>query len=101
MGSEMCIRDRYHIEYSSDFTGGSTDYPTFSIAYLSVLHITLAHPGSSYMQTTRRSTGGNEVHPKRPGKRRRRCGYPKQRNEAMDSPTPRIEAEESEKRDQD
>ena len=44
------------------------------------------------MQTTGRSADDNKVHPKRPGKGGRRCGYPKQRNEAIDSPTPRIEA---------
>ena len=44
------------------------------------------------MQTTRRSMDNNEVNPKRPEKGGRRYGYSKQRNEAMDSPTPRIEA---------
>ena len=44
------------------------------------------------MQTTLGSMDDNEVHPKRPGKRGRRCGYPKERNEAIDPPTPRIEA---------
>ena len=34
-----------HMEYSSDYAGGSAGYPNFSIAYLSVVHITLAHPG--------------------------------------------------------
>ena len=53
------------------------------------------------MQTTRWSTDDNEVHPKRPEKGGRRCGYPKQRIEAIDSPTPRIEAGAVEKRHQD
>ena len=44
------------------------------------------------MQTTRRSADDNKVHPKRPGTGGRRCGFPIQRNEAIDSPTPRIEA---------
>ena len=44
------------------------------------------------MQTTLRSMDNNEVNPKRPEKGGRRYGYSKQRNEAMDSPTPRIEA---------
>ena len=44
------------------------------------------------MQTTRRSTDDNKIHPKRPGKGGRKCGYPKQGNEAIDSPTPRTEA---------
>ena len=44
------------------------------------------------MQTTRRSADDNKVLPIRPGKGGRRCGYLKQRNEDIDSPTPRIEA---------
>ena len=47
------------------------------------------------MQTRRRSADDNKVHPKRPEKGGRRCGYPKQRIEAIDSPTPRSEAETS------
>ena len=53
------------------------------------------------MQTTRWSADDNKVHPKRPEKGGRRCGYPKQRIEAIDSPTPRIEAGAVEKRHQD
>ena len=52
------------------------------------------------MQTTRWSADDNKVHPKRPEKGGRRCGYPKQRNEAIEFPTPRIEAGAAEKRDQ-
>ena len=44
------------------------------------------------MQTARRSADDHKVYPKRPGKGGRRCGFPKQRNEAIDSPTARIEA---------
>ena len=39
------------------------------------------------MQTTLPSADDSKVHPKRPEKGGRRCGYPKQRNEAKDSPT--------------
>ena len=53
------------------------------------------------MQTTRWLADDNKVHPKRPEKGGRRCVYPKQRNEAIDSPTPRIEDGAAEKRDQD
>ena len=44
------------------------------------------------MQTTRRSMDDNEVIPKDQEKGGRRYGYSKQRNEAIDSPTPRSEA---------
>ena len=32
--SQILSNIQYHIEYSSDYTGVSVDYPTFSIAYL-------------------------------------------------------------------
>ena len=69
-----------------------------SIGYLSLIYsliaqsITLAHTEQPYKQTTRRSMDDNDVHPKRPEKGGRRYGYSKQRNEAIDSPTLRIEA---------
>ena len=64
---------------------GSNGY--LSLIYSLIAHsITLAHPEQSYEQTTRRSMGDNEVHPKRPEKGGRRCGYSKQRNEAIDPP---------------
>ena len=47
------------------------------------------------MQTTRRSMDDNEVIPKDQEKGGRICGYSKQRNEAIDYPTPRSEAETS------
>ena len=47
------------------------------------------------MQTTRRAMDDNEVHPKKTRKGGRRCGYSKQRNEAIDSRTPRSDAYES------
>ena len=34
MKSQIQINILHHLEYSSDYTGGSTRYPTFSIAYL-------------------------------------------------------------------
>ena len=47
------------------------------------------------MQTTRWSMNDNEVHPKRPGKGGSKMWLFEQRNEAIDSPTPRSEAETS------
>ena len=53
----------YHTEYSCDYTinRGSADYPTFSIAYLSVLHITILRKYASNSSKTNKVRRGQRT----------------------------------------
>ena len=51
----------YHIEYCSDYAGGSAHYPTFSIAYLSVLHITILRKYASNSSKTNKVRRGQRT----------------------------------------
>ena len=98
--SQILSNILHPIEFSYDYTEVPAGYSTFSIAYL--IYSTSHWP--TLDSRVCRPHGGRwmitKFIPKDLKIGGQRCGYPKHRKEAIDFPTPPIEAGVPEKRDQ-